>query len=111
MSILQSDNGREFTNNLVTSLKEFWSVLMIVHRKPRHSHSQGISERVNQDIENKFCTWMSDNQCDRWSEGLCILQLTKNRAYHSEIKRITHEALLGCKSKVRLMMSFCPKIF
>ncbi|GFY00791.1 KRAB-A domain-containing protein 2 [Trichonephila clavipes] len=72
---------------------------MIVHGKPRHSHSQGISEGVNQDIENRFCSWMSDNKCDRWSEGLCILQFTKNRAYHFVIKRLTHEALLGCKSK------------
>ncbi|GBL80571.1 SCAN domain-containing protein 3 [Araneus ventricosus] len=51
-SILQYDNGREFANNVVTSLKEFWPALKIVHGKPRHSQSQGSVERAKQDIEN-----------------------------------------------------------
>ncbi len=69
-SILQSDNGREFANNVVTSLKEFCPALKIVHGKPRHSQSQGNVERADQDIVNMLCTWMQDNKSDRWSEGL-----------------------------------------
>ena len=30
-SILQSDNGREFVNNIVNNLKELWPALKIVH--------------------------------------------------------------------------------
>lgn len=60
-SILQSDNGREFANNIVSNLKEFWPDLHIVHGKPRHSQSQGSVERANQDIENMLTTWMQDN--------------------------------------------------
>ncbi|XP_023223766.1 KRAB-A domain-containing protein 2-like [Centruroides sculpturatus] len=89
-SILQSDNGREFANNVVTSLKEFWPALKIVYGKPRHSQSQGSVERANQHIENMFCTWMQDNKSDRWSEGLHFIQFMKNRAYHSGIKRTPH---------------------
>ncbi|GFR09686.1 hypothetical protein TNCT_65221 [Trichonephila clavata] len=47
-----SDNGREFSNNVVNSLKEFLSALQIVmERKHQHSQYQGSVERVNQDIE------------------------------------------------------------
>ncbi|GFQ84750.1 KRAB-A domain-containing protein 2 [Trichonephila clavata] len=63
-SILQSDNGKEFANNVVTSLKKFWPTLKIVHRKPRHSQNQGSVERANQYIENMLCTWKQGNKSD-----------------------------------------------
>ena len=46
-TILQSNNGREFANNVVSSLKEYWPTLKIVHGKPRHIQSQGSVERAN----------------------------------------------------------------
>lgn len=61
-TILQSDNGREFANNVVSSLKEYWPTLKIVHGKPRHSQSQGNVKRANQDIENMLCAWMQDEK-------------------------------------------------
>ncbi|GBN12263.1 KRAB-A domain-containing protein 2 [Araneus ventricosus] len=86
-SILQSDNGRKFSNNVVTSLMEFWTALKIVHGKPCHSQSQGSVERANQDIENMLSTLIQDKKSDQWSEGLRFVQFMKNRAYHSGIKR------------------------
>ncbi|KFD66209.1 hypothetical protein M514_10253 [Trichuris suis] len=85
-SILQSDNGREFANKVVTSLKQHWPSLKIVHGKLRHSQSRGSVERANQDIENMLCTWMQDKRTDRWNEGLRLVKLMKNRAFHSGIK-------------------------
>ena len=38
--ILQSDNGREFANAVVTAVVEKWPQCHIVHGKPRHSQSQ-----------------------------------------------------------------------
>ena len=38
-SVLQSDNGREFANSVITELSAMWDDLKIVHRKPRHSQS------------------------------------------------------------------------
>ena len=46
-SILQSDNGREFSNRVKEELCSMWSGLKIVHGKPRHSQSQGSVERAN----------------------------------------------------------------
>lgn len=50
--ILQSDNGREFVNQIINDLKCMWDNLKIVHSKPRNSQSQGSVERVNQNIQN-----------------------------------------------------------
>ena len=36
-SILQSDNGREFVNSVITELSVMWDGLKIVHGKSRHS--------------------------------------------------------------------------
>ena len=107
-SILQSDNGREFSNKIVNNLKEYWPSLKIVHGKPCHSQSQGSVERANQDIENMIATWMQDEKTDQWSEGLRFVQLMKNRALHSGIKRSPYEALFGCKVKVGLTTSSIP---
>lgn len=107
-SILQSDNGREFSNQIVSNLKNYWPNLKIVHGKPRHSQSQGSVERANQDIQNMLMTWMRDNNTSKWSEGLRFIQLMKNRAYHKGINRSPYEALFGCKMKVGLDTSFLP---
>ncbi|KAF0726661.1 SCAN domain-containing protein 3-like [Aphis craccivora] len=77
-SILQSDNGREFSNNLVSNLKDMWPELKIVHGKPRHSQSQGSVERANQDIENMLITWMQTEKTSHWIKvGLSTSNLPK----------------------------------
>lgn len=107
-TILQSDNGREFSNQIVSNLRNMWPELKIVHGKPRHSQSQGSVERANQDIENMLTTWMQDEKNRHWSEGLRFIQLMKNRAYHSGIKMSPYEALFGCKIKIGLNTSNLP---
>ncbi|XP_060855206.1 KRAB-A domain-containing protein 2-like [Metopolophium dirhodum] len=99
---LQSDNGREFCNELINSLREMWPDLNIVHGKPRHSQSQGSVERANQDIENILTTWMQDNNTNKWSEGLRFVQFMKNKAYHSGIKRSPYNAMFGTDPKTGL---------
>jgi Integrase zinc binding domain len=107
-TILQSDNGREFSNQIVSNLRNMWPELKIVHGKPRHSQSQGSVERANQDIENMLTTWMQDEKNRHWSQGLRFIQLMKNRAYHSGIKMSPYEALFGCKIKIGLNTSNLP---
>jgi hypothetical protein len=50
--ILQSDNGREITAEIIKELKVLWPDLAIVHGKPRHPQSQGSVERSNADIHD-----------------------------------------------------------
>ncbi|XP_071050737.1 KRAB-A domain-containing protein 2-like [Onthophagus taurus] len=45
--ILQSDNGREFTADVVKELSGMWADCKLVHGRPRHPQSQGSVERCN----------------------------------------------------------------
>jgi hypothetical protein len=44
--ILQSDNGFEFTAQIISDLKELWPELVIVHGKPCHPQSQGSVDTI-----------------------------------------------------------------
>ncbi|CAG4961256.1 unnamed protein product [Parnassius apollo] len=107
-SILQSDNGREFPNQVVESLTQMWPGLKIMHGKPRHSQSQGSVERANQNVQIMLMTWMKDENCEKWSEGFRFVQLMKNRAYDHGIKRSPYQAMFGCDVKVDLRSSALP---
>lgn len=67
--ILQSDNGREFTAEVITELMKLWPQCKMVHGRPRHPESQGSVERCNQDVESMLHCWMEDNQSTKWSLG------------------------------------------
>jgi hypothetical protein len=56
--ILQSDNGRECTANIITDLRSLWQELVIVHGRPRHPQSQGSVERANADIKEMIISWI-----------------------------------------------------
>ncbi|KAL4085073.1 hypothetical protein QTP88_027911 [Uroleucon formosanum] len=80
--ILQSDNGREF--------------------------SQGSRERSNQDVENMLRAWMKDNKTKKWSIGLKFVQFQKNSSHHRIIGRSPYKALFGCDPKIGLSTSNLP---
>ncbi|XP_071181569.1 KRAB-A domain-containing protein 2-like [Mytilus edulis] len=106
--ILQSDNGREFTANIILELKQLWPELVIVHGKPRHPQSQGSVERSNGDVHDMLVSWMRDNVTTKWATGIKFLQFQKNRRNHSGIKRSPYEAMFGCPPKVGLASSPIP---
>lgn len=61
-SVLQSDNGQRFVNSAIEELKCIWPELKLVHRKRRHSQSQGSVDRANRNIEDIIVAWMEDNK-------------------------------------------------
>ena len=81
--ILQSDNGREFRNSIVTGLKTLWPGIKIIHGRPRRPQSQGSVERANGDVQNILGSWMRENKSTKWSLALPIVAHIKNRKYHS----------------------------
>lgn len=107
-NVLHSDNGREFRNEVVSSLTRLWPQIKLVHGKPRHSESQGSVERANQDVENMMFTWMQDNRSNKWSKGIYLIQFMKNRAFHAGIHRSPYRALFGCDPKIGLASSKIP---
>ena len=76
-AILQSDNGSEFTAQVITELRQMWPQLKLVHGKPRHPQSQGSVERTNADIKDMLVAWMNDNNTCR--TGQLDLNLFSNR--------------------------------
>ncbi len=83
--ILQSDNGREFVNQIIGQFKVLWPDLQLVNGKPRHPQTQGCVERGNSDIKNMLRAWMNDNNSANWSRGLMFVQMSKNRARNRSI--------------------------
>ncbi|XP_067126039.1 KRAB-A domain-containing protein 2-like [Centruroides vittatus] len=106
-SILQNDNSREFANNVIKEMCNMWPELKMVHGKPRHSQSQDLVEKCNQDVENMLSSWLETNNTNKWSEGLRFVQLMKNRAHHTDINCSLYEAMFGAKLKVGLK-NFIP---
>jgi len=51
-AILQSYNGREFSNKIVEELCSMWKDLKIVHGKFRYSQSQGSKPRHREYVRN-----------------------------------------------------------
>lgn len=107
-AILQSDNGSEFTAQVITELKQLWPQLIMVHGKPRHPQSQGSVERANSDIKDMLVAWMSDNKTQDWTVGLKFVQQQKNCAHHAGINRTPYEAMFGENPKVGLTSSSLP---
>lgn len=61
-SILQSDNGREFTAEVIKELTLMWPSCKIINGRSRHPESQGSVERANQDVEAMLRSWLIDNK-------------------------------------------------
>lgn len=96
-AILQSDNGREFCNQVISELCTMWKDVKIVYGKPRHSQTHGSVERANPDIQNMLTAWMNDT--NKWSDGLPFVQFAKNTTYHDGICQSPYEAMFGVKQK------------
>ena len=53
--IFHSDNGREFVNQVLSSLVQSWGgETTLVNGRPRHSQSQGLVEVGNKHVERKL---------------------------------------------------------
>ena len=107
-AILQSNNGREFANSIITELAATWNGLKIVRGKPRHSQSQGSVERANRDIEDILFSWKEENCTSKWSEGLRFVQVRKSNALHHGLKCSPYEVMFGQCMKSGLKTSNIP---
>lgn len=100
--ILQSDNGREFTANVITELSSLWPQVVLVNGRPRHPQSQGSVERGNASVKDALVAWMRENQTTRWTAGLPFVQWGLNHTWHAAIKMTPYEAVFGEKARMGL---------
>ena len=68
--ILQSDNGREFTAQIIYELLSLWKDIHIINGRPRHPQSQGSVENANKTLKNAISAWMEENSRNDWSISL-----------------------------------------
>ncbi|CAG5016958.1 unnamed protein product [Parnassius apollo] len=106
--ILQSDNGKEFTANIIEEMGKMWPECKIIHGTSRHPQTQGSVERSNQDVENMLRAWMRDNNSTKWAMGCFFVQYSKNTSFHRIIGRSSFRALFGCEPKSSLRSSNIP---
>ena len=92
-AILHSDNGSEFTAQVITELKSLWPQLVMVHGKPRHPQSQGSVERANRNIKDILVSWMSGNNTGDWTIDLKFTQQQKNCSHQTPYKALFCENL------------------
>jgi len=100
-AILQSDNGREFVNQVITEIMSMWPAAKLVHGRPRHPQSQGSVERGNQDIENMLAKYMRENG-PNWPKALPFIQHYKNNRFHSGVGAVPYTLLYGQSCRMGL---------
>ena len=76
--ILQSDNGREFVNEIVKEVVRSWpGEVVIINGRPRHLQSQGLVEKGNHLVEMQIQSmkneWKESGDVP-WSDWLTHIQ-------------------------------------
>ena len=117
-SILQTDNGGEFSNHahdhvgrrlvledeiidlVIKELKNLWPECQMVRGSPRHSESKGGVERVNQTVQKKLSGWMKTNKTTHWSVGCKLVQWRVNTQYHRTLKDTPYRLMYGMNPRV-----------
>jgi hypothetical protein len=117
-SILQTDNGGEFSNHahdhvgrrlvledefidlVILELKNLWPECQMVRGSPRHSESNGGVERVNQTVQRKLGGWMKSNKTSHWSVGCKLVQWRVNTQYHRTLKDTPYHLVYGMHPRV-----------
>jgi hypothetical protein len=95
-TILQSDNGREFRNNVIEKLREFWPGRSFVHGRLRKDNGATSISYAKKSIQN----WVRTTKCRKWSIGLPIIQFEMNRSKTSEAECSPYEAMFGERAKL-----------
>uniref|UniRef100_A0A8D2CWV1 SCAN domain containing 3 n=1 Tax=Sciurus vulgaris TaxID=55149 RepID=A0A8D2CWV1_SCIVU len=103
-SVLQSNNGREFSSQIVSELSNIWPELKIVHGKPQACQSQISTEQTNE-IQKRIFSWMQTNNSPHWTEFLWFIQMTQNQPYHRGVQQTPCEGTFRSETKLDLSRS------
>ncbi|CAG8505494.1 5361_t:CDS:2, partial [Dentiscutata heterogama] len=83
--ILQSDNRREFTAQIIYELLSLWKEIYIINGHPCYPQSQGIIENSNKTLKNVLFVWMEDNNQRDWDTmNICRSRPTNYTLYELE---------------------------
>jgi hypothetical protein len=97
--ILQSDNGGEFTSNIIKCLTDIWPGLKIIHGRPRHPQSQGLVERGNGILEKKIGIWMETKNDQSWTTALNYIIYTMNNSVCRATNKTPYQIVFGMQPR------------
>ncbi|ROT83513.1 pol polyprotein [Penaeus vannamei] len=83
--LLQTDNGREFKNNLFKRVCELASV-QTIFTTAFHPQANGMIERTNRVVKNALATLLEASPLE-WDELLPYVRLAMNSAVHRSLRR------------------------
>ena len=98
-TILQTDNGKEFTSQVIRELVELWPGTKIINGRPRHPQSQGLVERGNRELKNKLSKWMIDSQRTDWSFALKIITHSMNTSISRPTENTPYSLVFGTEAR------------
>jgi transposase InsO family protein len=98
-TILQSDNGKEFTSQVIKELVELWPGTKIINGRPRHPQSQGLVERGNRELKNKLSKWMIDSHRNDWSFALKIITHSMNTSISRPTESTPYSLVFGTEAR------------
>ena len=99
--ILQSDNRREFVNEVINELAQLFDPeITIINGRARHPQSQGSVERANQCVKRMLNQWVSKRKSGGWKRGLPDVQWMKNVRHHRTLNNVPYTLLFGQRPRL-----------
>jgi transposase InsO family protein len=102
--ILQSDNGKEFTAQVIKDMKIMWPGLVILNGRPRHPQSQGLVERGNSTLCDILGKLMQDRDTTHWTHCLLPAVYSMNTSLAQGIKHTPFEVVFGQKPRLNMVL-------
>jgi hypothetical protein len=99
--ILQSNNGKEFTANVIKTLKNIWPALIIINGCPRqHPESQGSVETGNATLCNILGKYMEHHGTSSWSACLLPVVFFMNTSLIRGVNMTPYEIVFRQKPRL-----------
>eukprot|EP00873_Tetraselmis_striata_P039979 jgi/Tetstr1/460243/TSEL_000478.t2 len=80
---------------VVTAMKDLWPGCTMVTGRPRHSPSNGGSERFNRTIEQKVRLFCCEHNTPNWPVAAHLVAWQYNTSFHSAIQQVPYVAVFG----------------
>lgn len=103
--VLQSDNGREFTAEVINELVALWPQCKIVQEQILNQRS---IEGSDHDVEQMLRNWMIENKTSSWSVGCYFVQWQQNTSHNRSIGISPYKSLYGSDPKVNSSFTILP---
>ena len=105
--VLVTDNAQEYVSEKLRNFCKFFNIKK-VETAPYHPASQGISERINREINKILRIYADTLATTDWDELLPVIQLCLNNTYNASIRESPFYALYGYDSFTETLQS--PKV-